>query len=359
MKNKTMLVTAILILLSLGSSLLTLSCSNPNKEKQLYTCPMHTDYVVDKPGDCPICGMRLVKVEKTQSPVPVEKGQEDMYRIEKDAADMGRTTVNISPEKQQLIGVKTDTVAYRELGSSIMTVGVVTYDPELYYAQQEYITAFKNTSGGGATGRAAAGILESAKIKLKSLGLTNEQISRLESMDEANKSLLITEGGDTVWVYARVYQDDLGSVKRGQSADIMSTSTGKKIFRGIVTSIDPVLNPETRSSRVRIQVENPGSLLRTEMYVDVRIKSTEGRFLSIPVEAIIDTGTRQIAFIAKEDGYFEPRLVVLGNKKEDFYVVQAGLKEGERVVVNANFLVDSESQLKAALSNMSGGGHKH
>lgn len=349
--KKTLIIAVAVLAVAAAAITVFYVTRNPKPDTRLYICPMHPQVIQDRPGSCPICGMDLVKVEK--------EDQSSTNNAEGEVND--RAEVFISPEKQQMIGVKTDLVSVRELGSSLNTVGVVTYDPELYYAQQEYITAYRNISEGGTAGRAALSILESAKIKLKSLGLSDEQINKLQAMDAPSKSLLLNEGGESVWVYARVYQDDLASVKRGYQAEIMSSSTGKRVFKGKVAAVDPVLNPETRTARVRIQVENAGGLLKSEMYVDVRIKSTEGKYLSIPADAVMDTGTKQIVFIDKGDGHFEPRLVVVGTKKEDYYVVQAGVSEGDRVVVNANFLIDSESQLKAALSNMGGGSteHKH
>jgi multidrug efflux pump subunit AcrA (membrane-fusion protein) len=102
-----------------------------------------------------------------------------------------------------------------------------------------------------------------------------------------------------------------------------------------------------------VLVKDTEGVFKPEMYVNVKIKSPTGSYLSVPEEAIMDTGTKNIAFVDKGDGYFEPRYVVLGAKIDEYYVVQFGLLEGEKVVTNANFLIDSESQLKAAIGQMS------
>ncbi|MCE5300284.1 MAG: efflux RND transporter periplasmic adaptor subunit [Spirochaetia bacterium] len=333
-------IISTVLLLALGSWLVFSSCAP--REHRNYTCPMHPQIIQDHPGSCPICGMTLVPVEPEQSPTPMPG-----------AGVEGRTMVRIDSRKQQLIGVKTDAVMKRELGRSVSTVGVVAYDPELYYAQEQYLNGLKSmkeaqASGRADTARAARESMESAKARLKALGLSEERIAAFAGMSGPDKSLLAS-GSGRAWVYAQVYQEDLSGIKRGQSVEITSATTGGKKISGSVTAIDPSLDPATRSARVRIQAENTGGVLKPEMYVDVRIKSPVGSFLSIPAEAVLDTGTRQIAFVDKGDGYFEPRSVVLGEKMEDYYIVKAGVKDGESVVVNANFLIDSESQLKAAL----------
>jgi Cu(I)/Ag(I) efflux system membrane fusion protein len=280
----------------------------------------------------------------------------------KDTAAADRVVVKIDPEKQQLINVRTQAVAKRNLGNTVLATGVVAYDPELYYTQQQYISAelslrkAKADADSGGIAAAKDG-LSSAETRLKVMGLSSQQINDLSTKAEPDKSLLISDNGGNVWVYAQVYQDDLKSVKRGAEADVMLSSAPNDIFSGKVVAIDPALNPETRSVRVRVLVKDAGGAFKPEMYVNVKIKSSIGNFLSVPEEAIMDTGTRQIAFVDKGDGYFEPRYVVLGAKIDEYYVVQMGLSEGEKVVTNANFLIDSESQLKAALGQMSG--HKH
>ncbi len=372
--KKTLVILIAALLLASGVFLFT-SCGNSHKDKQLWTCPMHPDYISDKPGDCPICGMKLVKVEKAQSPelkaqVDANSGVQSMPGM-----DMGernktantdiktdRINVKIDPDKQQLINVRLDTVSMRELGAVVSASGAVAYDPELYYAQEQLISASRTMKKAKISGsdddlKDAKSNLESAQTRMKIMGLGQAQIDAIAVKESPDTSLLVNENNSKVWIYAQVYQDDLKNVKNGASVEITSASTGSVRYPGRVVSIDPSLNPETRSARVRISAENGDFGLKPEMYVDVKIRSPRGKFLSIPEEAVLDTGKRQIVFVAKEDGYFEPRYVVLGEKVEDYYTVKAGVSENEKIVVNGNFMIDSESQLKAAMGNMTG--HKH
>jgi Cu(I)/Ag(I) efflux system membrane fusion protein len=374
MKNKKAII--LLAVLALIAGALFISCSKKSGEKQLWTCPMHPYYISDKPGDCPICGMKLVKVEPALSKAPAggqadENMSADMPGmpgmkgavVQKSAIPADRVVVKIDPEKQQLINVRTDIVTKRSLGNTVFATAVVAYDPELYYTQQQFISALLSLRQAQATGddsgtASAKENLSSAETRLKVMGLSDQQISELKTKAEPDKSLLISGNGDSAWVYAQVYQDDLKYVHRGAEAEVTLSSAPNTVYEGKVVAIDPALNPETRSVRVRILVKNTEGAFKPEMYVNVSIKSATGSFLSVPEEAVMDTGSRQIAFVDKGDGYFEPRYVVLGAKIGGFYVVQLGLAEGEKVVTNANFLIDSESQLKAAIGQMSQG-HKH
>lgn len=369
MKNKFAIILIVIAVLIAGG--VFISCSKQSGEKQLWTCPMHPYYIADKPGDCPICGMKLVKVEKSQIPDSKSqtggktdmKGMPGMAEMEdtKSETPVDRVIVKIEPEKQQLINVKTDIVQKRNLGNSILATAVVAYDPELFYTQQSYISALINLRHAQVDGddsgiKSAKDDLNSAETRLKVMGLSDQQISELNTKAEPDKSLLISGTGDSAWVYAQIYQDDLKYVKRGALADVTLSSNPGVVYGGKVVAIDPALNPETRSVRVRILVKNTDGVFRPEMYVNVAIKSATKSYLSVPEEAVMDTGSRQIAFVDKGDGYFEPRYVVLGAKIDGYYVVELGLLDGEKVVTNANFLIDSESQLKAAIGQMT---HKH
>jgi len=308
------------------------SCSD-NREKTLYTCPMHPQVIQDHPGSCPICGMDLVPVEK-------EKQKEDGDHSAHENEAMGYAAITVSPEKQQLINIRFDTAKKRVLSGLVYAPGAVAYDPELYSAVSEYRNALKINS---------TELSETAVLKLKSLGLSAKQIGEIP---------LSGEDGDifsNMSVYAQVYQDDIRKIKRG--ADVIVTS-GQNRFEGTVTGIDPVMNPETRSFNVRIKMNKAGAVLKPEMYVDAGIMTGGEKVLSVPEEAVMNTGTMNMVFVDAGDGRLEPRHITTGAAMEGYIAVESGLKEGERVVVNGNFLIDSESRLKAAFAGM-GASHVH
>ena len=314
------------------------------KEKEeaqadVYYCPMHPTYTSDRPGDCPICNMKLVKREKAGEASADEK-EKGFY---------------VSPEKQQLIGVKTDKIIYRPLNKIIRTVGRVAFDPELYKAQQEYIEAIKTLENVSESGqkpviKRSEALVEASELKLKLQGLDIKQIKELEKTKENDQSLLISSSDSYfAWIYATIYEYELEWIKPGQEAVISAASYPGKEFKGVIAAIDPVFDAMTRSVRARIKVDNQETLLKPDMYVDVQISSDLGVHLAAPKEAIMDSGLRKIAFLVIDKGHFKPTEVRTGISTEEYAQVLDGLKEGDEVVVSGNFLIDSESKLKSAL----------
>ena len=369
-------------------------------EKAKYHCPMHPTYVSDKPGDCPICGMRLVPIESAdahQDSLKEAEGKEtkplyyrhpmdpEIRSAEPKKDEMGmdyvpvyhengappaqalpdRAPVALSADRQQLIGVRTAPVTKRNLENLVRASGRVAYDPDLYNAITEYRQALqarqkvKESPWPDVKERADA-LIRSSALRLRQMGLSKEQIQDLGARSEDPTNLLLSDKGGSVWVYAQIYEFEASQVKRGQTMEVTSSALPGRPFEGKVIAVDSILNPETRTLRVRGEVPNTEGLLKPEMYVDAVIHVDLGSKLAIPEEAILKTGTRQIAFVETAPGMFEPREVKLGNKAEDHYEVISGLREGEKVVTSANFLIDSESRLKAALSGAGGaGGHSH
>ncbi len=184
------------------------------------------------------------------------------------------------------------------------------------------------------------------------MGFSDEQIIKLEEKGKAQQELINANLSDEVIIYAYIYQDDVRLIKQGDKAEITTNSYPGEIFTGFVESVDKVLNVDTRNFRARIKARNENRKLLPEMYVNVKIKSLHGEFLSIPFEAVMPTGDYNIVFVKKGDGHFEPRSIISGEKIDDYYIVKSGLVEGESVVVNGNFLIDSESQIKAAMQNL-------
>lgn len=318
-------------------------------DKSLFHCPMHPTFTSDGPGECGICGMSLV---------PVELGEQRESNVK------GQAVVKIPERRQQLIGVKIGSVDKRPMIQSIRTIGRVAYDPELYRTQEEYLGALaafgkvRNSSLPEAVERARS-LVESSELRLRLLGLSDRQIKDLANRSGPDTSLLISGGGSgKLWLYADVYESELSVVKVGQSLEARTISYPGEVFRGRVKAIDSVINPKTRSARVRAEIENRDGMLKPDMYLNATIKIDQGERLTVPESAVMDTGARRVVFVAEGDGFFEPREVLLGDKSEDYYHVKSGLSEGEKVVTSGNFLIDSESKLKASLSALAGG-HQH
>ena len=168
------------------------------------------------------------------------------------------------------------------------------------------------------------------------------------------EELLQIDDLSRVWVDAQLYEYQLAAVKIGQSAEIILPYSIDKILRGKIAYIYPTLSGETRTARARIELANPGLELKPEMYVDVRIDGAkQAAALVVPVEAILDSGAQQTVFVALGEGRFEPRIVRSGVRDENGNVeIIEGLKEGEQVVVSAQFMLDSESRLREAVQKM-------
>ncbi|HXV27800.1 MAG TPA: efflux RND transporter periplasmic adaptor subunit, partial [bacterium] len=364
-------------------------------ESKTYFCPMHPTYVSDRPGDCPICNMKLVSKAKAKegkerkilyyrhpmgqpdlSPVPKKDSMGMDYipvyegEVSSKATTIpGYAEIQLPAERQQLIGVKTSQAEKRKMIKEIRTFGQVVYDPELYTARQEFLSAVKSLPRAEAGGHyheppeRTRALVEAARTRLRIFGMSEEEINELEKRTVQDQSFILPVIGETLmsspekfaWVYAVIYEYELPFVKIGNKAKIFVPTFAERIFEGEIHAIDPVLDPMTRSVRARIRVANPEGLLRPQMYVDAVLQSDLGELLSVPEESVMFTGERALAFVAKPGGLFEPREVKVGAKAASFYEIKGGLTEGEWVVTNGNFLIDSESRLKGALQGMTAG----
>jgi len=315
--------------------------------KTIYYCPMHPNYTSDKPGQCPICGMNLVPM-KTEEKTPQPEGQTNQGAP---GGMEGQATVTITPERQQLIGVKKAVVKYEEAQKTIRTVGKVAFDPDLAVAQREYIEAVK-------LGDKA--LADAARQRLTLMGMDANEIKALGRRGTVDKNLYLP--GKTAWVYPVIYENELPFVKKGESVKIELPAGGNP-REGVIRAIDSVIDPATRTARLHIEVPNQDATLRPNMFVNATIQSELGKKLLVPKDAVIDSGQRKIVFVIHEGTQFMPHEVKLGAELADSYVVESGLKEGDEVATAANFLIDAESRLKAALGGMGGmegmNGHKH
>lgn len=269
-------------------------------------------------------------------------------------------------------------------GEPLLTI----YSPELVSTQEEYLIALrakKDLVKSPFPEVAASGnsLAESAKRRLKLWDISDDQIKALEESGEAKKTLTLYSPYSgfvlekmaykgmnvmpgmalfkladlsTIWLYADIYEYELPFIRLGQQASIQLSYLPGEIFSGKVIYIYPSLNPETRTAKVRFEFPNHHGKLKPEMYANVEIKVHLGRKLVVPEGAIIDTGLRQIVILDKGDGYFEPREVKVGAKVDNYYEIIKGLRIGDRVVISANFLIDSESKFREAVGGM---GHSH
>ena len=171
-------------------------------------------------------------------------------------------------------------------------------------------------------------------------------------MAKAGEELYLLADLSSVWVIADVSEQDIGLVRLGAPAKLHFRAYPAESFEGKVSFILHELDPATRTAKVRIEVKNPNHRIKHEMFADVEIDAGVGEAsrLSVPVSAVIDSGSRQVVLVDKGDGRFEPRAVKLGVRGDGFVEILRGVSQGENVVVSANFLIDAESNLKAALA---------
>jgi Cu(I)/Ag(I) efflux system membrane fusion protein len=388
------------------ASLAGLACSRPpaveeaaragaSASKGEYYCPMHTFYRSDKPGNCPICSMQLVR-------------QRDGEESPAAGGISGHAAVAIPVDLQRRIGLATAVVERRPFARTIRASGRVevderrlsvvslryggwiedlrvratgesvrpgaeilsVYSPELYEASRTYLAVRAALPEGDET-------VKSARERLRLWDMTEDQIRELETRGEPASSTpvlsktagIVTrleavrgkrfESGATlfeiadlseIWIVADVHEADLALLKVGAEASIQfASSSGAPPTAGRIAFVFPTLSETTRTARARVELANPDGRLLPGEYATVSIRSDLGEQLIVDVDAVIDTGTRQLAFVETAEGVFDPREVALGARSDGKAVVLSGLAAGDKVVARATFLVDSESRLKSTL----------
>jgi Cu(I)/Ag(I) efflux system membrane fusion protein/cobalt-zinc-cadmium efflux system membrane fusion protein len=302
-----------------------------------------------------------------------------------------RTTGNVAVDETRLAYVQTRfsgyvekvfadaTYQYVQKGQPLLTI----YSPDLVATEREYLVARQNRQTMGhstvpGVASNAASLLDATVERLKQWGVSQTEIARLESTGRVQQQLevdspvsgYITERNafpsvavqpemrlytitdfSTVWVQAQVFQDDLARIRIGGAASLSLNTHPNRTFSGRVNFIYPQVDMDTRTAKVRIVFGNPGLQLKPGMFVNVVLQVPMGRQLVIPASGVLQSGARQIVFVNRGDGYLEPRDVQLGARVGDVFIVMKGLKAGEKIVTSANFLIDSESQLQAALGS--------
>lgn len=357
-----------------------------HETKKRFHCAMHPQYTSDKPGDCPICNMRLVPIDDdmasenssgptngnssakgkilyyrnpmradVHSSVPMkdDMGMDYVPVYEEDnsmgSSVSGQGVVKIQKGSEQQIGVSVSPVEMKDLFISIKAPGRVAYDPNLYSAILEYQEARKSHSQGSTEGKSESEMtVRASKLRLRQMGLSDQQIEEIEKPGFDPSNLLLGQPGGKVWVYVDIYDYEAGFVKPGQRAEFMSPAFPGDPFIGTVRAVDSIVNSETRTLRVRVEVPNPRGDLKPEMYLSATIHAALGKKLAVPDSAVLDTGMRQLVYVQTAPGQYEPREIRVGREASGYYEVKGGLQEGENVVTSANFLIDSESRIRAA-----------
>jgi len=374
------------------------------KKIAYYQDPMHPWFTSDKPGTAPDCGMDLV---------PVYEGDENVEGIKIDPVTVQNIGVKIETvKKQKLNNVirTTGKVDYDETKVTTITTKIMgwveklfvdytgkyiskgqplfeIYSPELVSTQEEYLQAIrylkKVSNSSDEIKNGAQELVNSAKRRLQYWDISEKDINEIENNNAPKKTLTIYSQVDgtvvdkmiykgqqimagmelykvadlsNVWVMADIYQIDLPWIKLGQKVDLELSYLPGKTYTGTVTYIYPYLNEETKTIKVRTEVRNtsnydfkPGMFSTLKLVSPISVEA-----IVVPDQAIIRTGERTIAVMSLGGGYFDPREVKLGVSSEGLVQVLEGIKDGEKIVVSSQFLIDSESNLKSAIQQMRG-----
>jgi RND family efflux transporter MFP subunit len=374
---------------------------------QLWTCGMHPQVIQDHPGRCPICGMELTPLDVGTRGAEQDHGHAAGADVVIDPAVVQKMGVRLAPVVEGILEVPVRAVgvlaeaepARHDVNLRVsgwierlpahtegmhLAVGDPLFDlysPELEAAVAELIAARRARDGLGSTaiGRATTDrVLAAAERKLRLYGVAADEVARLMRLERPPRTVTfrspirghlvskkVVEGSaveagarvmrivdhSQLWLDARVFEQDLPLVRIGQHVRATLTALPGDIVEGEVIFIHPHIDETTRAAMVRIVVPNPTLMLRPGMYASTEIDTAApSATVLLPREAVIDTGVRQIAFVAQGDGRFEPRRLTLGIEAEGVVQVLEGLAPGEQVVTSGQFLLDAESRTREAIA---------
>jgi RND family efflux transporter MFP subunit len=386
--------------------------------------PMHPAYKSDKPGIAPDCGMKLEPVYADGGGVAATTGANLKPVSANDLSTMEVGTVQITPEKQQLIGVKYELVKVGGGSRTIRAVGKVAidetrighvhtkvegwidqvfvdftgklvrkgqplltiYSPDMLASERELLLAAKaktimlNSALPSGFDQSES-LLQATRRRLELWDLSEAQIDQVLRTGEPIKNVTVYSpmtGYITdrkafpqlkvmpvtdlytivdlsrVWIMADVFEYEAPNIHMGETARVSLQALPGKSFDARIDYLQPEVDPMTRTLKVRLNMDNPGLMLKPDMYADVEFRVNIPSRLTVPADAVLNAGERQTVFVDRGNGYFEPRQVKTGEREGGRIQILSGLRQGERIVTSGNFLIDSESQMKAAASGMGG-----
>ncbi len=366
-----------------------------------YTCPMHPFIERHTPGACPICGMELVRNNPGRSSADKPAGSGEIGLTPAQQVMANLATERVEPKRLIMELAVAGIVTYRQQSQAKIAtpvagridrlhVGAVgdrattehavaeIFSPELGYAEEEYLLAwnarkqFANSTPVSFS-QGSEALMFAARDRLRLLGFKEPQFAQLERLGRAAVRIpvyspiagtviekLAIEGEyinagtplftvadlSTVWVEASVYENEFPFAQAEQQAEITSPAYPGRTFSGRVSFIYPFLDQKTRSVRVRIELANPGLLLKPDMFVNVRLTNPFDAELAIPVSSVIDRGKHQVVWVETKPGVFSSRKVTLGSRANGYVQILAGLQRGERVATSGGYLIDSEAQFR-------------
>lgn len=333
-------------------SLFVYACAK--KEPEIWFCPMHKHYQTDKPGDCPICGMKLVKKEGSVNGPENSKNEKaesstEMNPPKNQAMSEMKTpeqtkSFTITPEKQEMLSIKTAKPEVRKLAMKLRVPAQVAYEPELYTALVEY-RQLVGQSGSLPEGVSAAGLLSSAKLRIRQLGLGDEEIHQYAHSDTALSRFLVGNAGGRALISLQISEGDIGLIKKGQTVMVTANAFQEKTFKGQVTGLSTLVDNKRRIFLVRALVGDTGQNLRAQMFVSAEIALQIQKGLSLPRSAVFNTGVRQVVFVKKSEADFSPVEVRITGGNEEYAMV-SGISAEDNVVVSSAFLLDSEARIR-------------
>lgn len=415
MKSRTVLVVLAVCIVA-GSAFVILNRGEGDHgtdqvsagENEYYTCPMHPSVRSDRPGACPVCGMALVR----KSAVAIGGPETENLRhvslspSQRVIANVSTRTVKRGTLQKAIVAAGLvsaaenlqSTVAARFRGRIERVWANVTgekvnageplfelYSPDLVTAQREYLLTLSGTTSGGTMAEMQERLAEASRRRLHvHFGLTNEQVRELERTRDAASTIVyhspisgtviqkrVTPGQyvdegmvlyeltdlSTVWVYLDIYEEDLRFIGAGQTVVISSSVYPGEEFHGTVGFVDPVVNPETRTVRIRTEMKNLRGKLKPNMYVQGRIDIPVRNALLVPSQAVLVTGKKTVVWVEISSNTFEPRAVTVGATADSVVQVLSGLAEGEVIAATGGYLLDAESIMQVPVDNT--GNHDH